>query len=136
MYKNGLGVAQDYKEAVKLYRKSAEQGHADAQFNLGAMYDEGQSVFQDYREAVKWYRKSAEQGTAIAQFNLGFMYATGRGVTQEYVYAHMWFNIAASTGQAKAMKGRDVIAKKMSAADISKAQQLARECVMKQFKGC
>ena len=34
----GQGVQKDYKEAVKWYRKAAEQGYAKAQFNLGFMY--------------------------------------------------------------------------------------------------
>ena len=34
-YAKGLGVPQDYKEAVKWYRLSAEQGVAQAQYNLG-----------------------------------------------------------------------------------------------------
>ena len=80
MYENGKGVTQDYKEAVKWYRKSAEQGTASAQTNLGLMYDKGEGVTQDYKEAVKWYRKSAEQGTASAQYALGGMYGIGQGV--------------------------------------------------------
>ena len=35
MYENGKGVPQDDAEAVKWYRMAAEQGDADAQFNLG-----------------------------------------------------------------------------------------------------
>ena len=31
------GVPQDYGEAVRWYRLAADQGHAAAQFNLGAM---------------------------------------------------------------------------------------------------
>ena len=62
---------KDYKEAVRLYRLSAEQGDAKAQFNLGNRYYNGQGVPQDYKEAVKWYRLSAEQGVAQAQYNLG-----------------------------------------------------------------
>ena len=85
---------------------------------------------------MKWYRKSAEQGNAEAQNNLGFMYGKGNGVLQDDVYAHMWFNIAASNGNDGAMKNRDIAAKKMTAADISKAQALARECVKKNYKGC
>jgi TPR repeat protein len=60
MYGQGEGVAQDYKEAVKWYRKAAEQGVVDGQYNLGWMYDKGKGVVQDYKEAVKWYRKAAE----------------------------------------------------------------------------
>ena len=53
---------KDYKEAVKWFRLSAEQGNEKAQFYLGAMYDEGKGVPQDYKEAVRLYRLSAEQG--------------------------------------------------------------------------
>ncbi len=35
MFEKGLGVAQDYAEAVRLYRLAADQGLASAQFNLG-----------------------------------------------------------------------------------------------------
>jgi TPR repeat protein len=136
MYRRGQGVVQDYKEAVKWYRKSAEQGDADAQSNLGAMYSKGKGVVQNDKEAVKWYRKSAEQGNATAQSNLGVKYERGQGVIQDNVYAHMWLNIAASNGNQGAMKGRDIVAKRMTAADLSKAQGLARACVEKKYKGC
>ena len=43
-YENGQGVLQDYKEAEKWYRLSADQGFADAQTNLGVKYDKGQGV--------------------------------------------------------------------------------------------
>jgi TPR repeat protein len=135
-YYEGRGVTQDYKESAKWYRKSAEQGNAMAQFNLGWMYEKGQGVVQDYKEAGKWYRKSAEQGYAMAQYNLGAMYANGNGVIQDNVYAYMWFNIGASNGDKNAVKYRDMAAKNMMAADISKAQGLARACVAKKFKGC
>ncbi|HHF3601424.1 TPA: tetratricopeptide repeat protein, partial [Haemophilus influenzae] len=54
MYEEGLGVKQDYFEAVKWYRKAADKGDAAAQFNLGVMYSQGQGVKQDDFEAVKW----------------------------------------------------------------------------------
>ena len=38
MYGDGLGVAKDEAEAVKWYRKAADQGYATAQFNLGVIY--------------------------------------------------------------------------------------------------
>ncbi len=51
----------DYATALREFRPFAEQGDANAQFNLGVMYDKGQGVPQDYAEAVKWYRKAVEQ---------------------------------------------------------------------------
>ena len=59
-------MPQDYAEAMKWYRKAAEQDIAEAQYNLGVMYDEGRGVSQNHAEAVKWYQKAAEQGLAEA----------------------------------------------------------------------
>ena len=131
MYDIGEGVTQDYKQAVKWYRKSAEQGNALAQFNLALRYYNGQGVTQDYKQAVKWYRKAAEQGDVEAQNNLGNMYREGKGVTQDYVLAHMWFNIAAASGQKFAAKKRELIDLKLSPSQIEKAQDMAREWTAK-----
>ncbi len=70
MYEKGKGVSQDYSEAVRWYRKAAEQRYAYAQCNLGYMYEKGKGVSQDYSEAVGWYRKAAEQGFKLAQDRL------------------------------------------------------------------
>ena len=48
----------------------------------------------------------------------------------------MWFNIAATSGDANAVKNRDITTRKMTAADIAKAQDLARACVNKNYKDC
>ena len=137
MYDNGRGVPQDYQTAVKWWRLAAEQGVADAQYNLGLMYANGRGVPQDDKTAVKWFRLAAEQGLADAQNNLGMMYGNGTGVIQDDVYAHMWWNIAASSGESKnASKNRDMVAGRMTPSQLEKAQDLARECVRKNFKGC
>ena len=74
-YKHGEGVAKDQVEAMKWYRKAAEQNYALAQNSLGVCYEQGEGVQKDPVEAVKWYRKAAEQNLAPAQFNLGVCYA-------------------------------------------------------------
>ena len=136
MYYKGQGVLQDYKQAVKWYRLAADQGNAAAQFNLGVSYDNGQGVLQDYKQAVKWYRLAADQGNAAAQFNLGVSYYKGQGVPKNYINAHMWINISASNGNENAAKARDEIVKEMTAAQISKAQQMARKCIASGYKKC
>ena len=136
LYRDGKGVTQNYKEAVSWFFLSAAQGDADAQASLGYLHENGQGVTQDYTQAVRWYHLSASQGNAQGQFGLGYMYAAGQGVIQDNVYAHMWFNIAASNGNTDALKNRDITAEEMTAADISKAQDLARACVRKNYKGC
>lgn len=105
------------------------------------MYANGQGVPQDYTEAVKWFRLAAEQGDTFAQFILGLMYEQGKGVPQDYVLAHMWTNIAAANedsagGRDDAIEQRDSIATHMTARQIAEAQQLARKCTARKFKGC
>ncbi len=136
MYEKGRGVPQDYKIALKWFTLAAEQGFAFAQTNLGNAYANGRGVPQNDKTAVKWYTLAAEQGHADAQTNLGVMYGTGQGVIQDNVYAHMWLNIAASSGHKSASKNRDIIAKRMTPSQLEKAQDLARECVRKNYKGC
>jgi TPR repeat protein len=40
-YANGQGVAKDEVEAVKWWRKAAEQNEAEAQYELGNFYANG-----------------------------------------------------------------------------------------------
>jgi TPR repeat protein len=93
---------QNKLESIKWYRKAAEQGDAEAQFNLGVRYANGDGVTKDQSEAVMWYRKAAEQGNAEAQFNLGVCYANGDGVTKDQSEAVIWYRKAAEQGDAKA----------------------------------
>ena len=127
MYGTGRGVPQDDAEAVRWFHLAAEQGDADAQYNLGVMYDIGRGVPQDDAEAVRWYRLAAEQGHASGQRNLGLMYSNGRGVPQDHVSAHMWLNLATATGDENAREARENIAVSMSREQIAEAQRRARE---------
>ena len=136
VYFNGEGVAQDYAEAVRWWRLAAEQGDAFAQTNLGYSYANGEGVAQDYVEATRWWRLAAEQGNAQAQNRLGIVYFNGVGVPQDFVYSHMWFNISASLGAPDSAQLRDEVAKNMTPAQIALAQQLARECVRREYKDC
>src|SRR5436190_9384167 len=58
-YDKGEGLVKDRAEAVKWYRKAAEQNLANAQYSLGVCYAHGEGVVKDQMEAVKWYRKAA-----------------------------------------------------------------------------
>jgi len=109
------------------FRKAAEQGNADAQYNLGVLYYEeweGQGVPQDdtqvalwrrtirawrawinsadpynrrYTQAVYWFRKAAEQGDADAQYALGNLYNYGHGPLSTELIMH---GHTAQVGQA------------------------------------
>ena len=62
LYTKGEGVTQDYKQAVKWYRKAAEQGDALAQNSLGVAYEQGKGVKQDKKLAHMWFNIAASSG--------------------------------------------------------------------------
>jgi TPR repeat protein len=61
MYQHGIGVAQDYDEALKLFGLAAGQGYDVAADNLGFMYQHGLGVAQDDGEADGWFEFAAHQ---------------------------------------------------------------------------
>ena len=69
-----LGVATNYVEAVRWFRKSADQGYAKGQNGLGLMLFKGTGVSKNGIEALNWFRKSADQGYAGGQNSLGVMH--------------------------------------------------------------
>ena len=77
---------------------AADQGHAEAQNNLGEMYHDGEGVDRDLAEAVKWYQKAAENGFVEAQFDLACMYEEGNGTEENQKEAIKWFTLAADQG--------------------------------------
>jgi len=153
MYTEGKGVTQDYDEAIKWYKKAAEQGNsfaqkdldivldyqeiiqlektavqgdAKSQYRLGFIYWRGQGVTKDNQEAVRWWKKAAEQGDAEAQANLGTMYELGEGVAENYIEAYKWYILAGAQGY-KIAEIRDTLRGKMTAQQIAEAQKLAKE---------
>ena len=127
IYYDGSFVSQNYAEAIKWYRKAAEQDFAAAQHRLGVMFDRGEGVPQNYTKAVLWYRKAAEQGVVSAQFDLGNKYAVGKGIPQNYTEAYVWYSLAAASGHQKSLKQRDHFARKLSREEIIEAQRRAME---------
>jgi TPR repeat protein len=126
----------DFDTAAKAFRKLAERGDVVAQYNLGTMYENGKGIPQDYAEAVRWYTRAAEQGNAGAQFNLGILYEYGAGLPQNNIMAHMWYDLASENGAKQGGEWRDERAGLMTAADIAKAQTMARECMDSGYKNC
>ncbi len=126
-YENGQGIPQIYEETIqlernigkkesqyyderaKLLKSAADQGYADAQYNLGVCYENGKGVPQSYEEAVKWYRLAADQGHAGAQYNLGVCYENGFGIPQSDDEAVKLYKKAADQGDKEAQLALDKI---------------------------
>jgi TPR repeat protein len=123
-------VPQDHTEAVRWYKKAADQGLARAQFNLCRAYHLGEGVPQDDAEAVRWLRKAADQGVAKAQALLGAAYDQGEGVPKDKAKAYLWANLAAAISKDAEddsySKLRDSTAAKLSPGQRSAIQERCR----------
>jgi hypothetical protein len=89
---------KDYAAAMAFYRKLADHGDAQAQFEIGWMYQKGLGVPEDYAQARAWYEKSAQQGDERAMWNIGWLYE--HGTDQNLAQALHWYEKAAERGRA------------------------------------
>lgn len=119
-------MPKDGVEAVKWYRKAAEQEDADAQFILGLAHSRGDGVPKVDVEAVKWFRKAAEQGNAKAQLSLGLAYYYGTGVPKDYVEAYAYLSLAGVTLE-QARKSLTILEKEMSQEQIAAGKKRTEE---------
>jgi uncharacterized protein len=106
---SGQVLDNDPELAAGWFFRSAEQGYADAQFNLGLMYANGEGVEVDTSLAVDLFKQAAEQGNVDAQNNLAAMYYTGEGIDRDVDKAIEWFEKAAKQGNAEAQANLDAI---------------------------
>ncbi len=90
-----LGLAKDGVEAVKWFRRAAEQNEPGGQNGLGNCFAEGEGVPKDEAEAIKWFRKAAEQNNAYGQYRLGAYYYFGQVVPKDEAEAVKWLRKAA-----------------------------------------
>lgn len=99
-YYDDKGVTKNFTEAVKWYRKAAEQNLAEAQVALGSSYREGSATEQKNAEAMSWFRKAADQGDARGQFHIGMAYEFGwaNNNQPDILEAIKWYRKAAEQG--------------------------------------
>lgn len=88
----------DFVEALKWYRKTAELGDAKSQFFLGKLYMDGEIVPQDYSEAAKWLKLAGHQGVAMAQERYALLLTEGAGVKKDFAEGLKWYKLAATNG--------------------------------------
>ncbi|MDQ6964091.1 MAG: tetratricopeptide repeat protein, partial [Mariprofundales bacterium] len=96
MLEQGRGVSEDATEAFEWYKRAANLGDANGQYNLALCYQFGKGVDKDDNQAFTWYQKASDQQHVEALYNLGWLYSQGRGVDQNRERAKELFDIAAS----------------------------------------
>jgi TPR repeat protein len=94
MYDVGQGVTQSYTEAVRWYRKAAEQGSKYAQEYLlrtAAAPNLERNRHREKSTAVERNRHLAEQGCKNAMYCMGLAYYKGDGVPVDESVALKWW---------------------------------------------
>ncbi|MDA1275969.1 MAG: tetratricopeptide repeat protein [Verrucomicrobia bacterium] len=113
----------DEREAAQWYLKAAEQGYANAQYNLAGMYGLGRGVPRDPQVALEWYQKAAEQGDALARYNLAERYERGKDVSKDLVEAFKWHSLAAEIGFQDGAKAKENLRTQLTSEQIAEARK-------------
>lgn len=93
-YSDAFAAAEkgNYDKALSLFIPLAEQGNAQAQFNLALMYHGGLGVKRSEQQAVVWYQRAATNGSKEAQEFLAVGYQEGWfGLPRDNRQASYWF---------------------------------------------
>jgi len=135
MFRKGSGVRPDQSEALRWYKRAAENGHVDAQRIAGELLTK-EGPDRDLVEAAQWYHIAAENGDQGAQYTYGLFFELGTGgKSLDLTTAAKWYAKAAIQGHIKAQyrvakafeKGRGV------AVNFSAAAQWYRESAGQDF---
>lgn len=92
-----FAVAQSLSELTI----AAEEGDAEAQFELGRAYDGGDGVIADIQTALTWYRRAANQSHADAMYYIALTYDYADRVDEDNAAAASWYRRAAELGHAE-----------------------------------
>ncbi len=99
-----IGCSQP--DAGNLYEyllAQAEEGNAEAQYQMGFMQKTGEGVEKNQEEGVRWFQLAATQGHREAQYYLGEAYVYGWGIEKDADLAVYWTRKAATQGHPFAM---------------------------------
>lgn len=83
LFRQGLGIAANLNEAIRLFRSAAEKGLAAAEVNLGSAYQNGLGVARDEAQAARWYQLAATHGDPLGELQYALALFGGRGVPKD-----------------------------------------------------
>jgi len=100
MYKNGIGVPENWSQFFSYSSKACDGGDGFACLNVGIEYEVGGSggIKQDYSRAVVLYSRSCNAGNAIGCQDLGSLYHRGLGIARDDPRAEELFSKACKLG--------------------------------------
>jgi uncharacterized protein len=124
---NGIGVRQDYGQAMALCQRAATQNYADAQYCVGYLYQHGLGMQADPKEAAKRYVLAGNGGQRKAMMDLAEMYWKGEGIRVDRPEAYCYFFLAGRRGMPDAKKQAQTLWNEMSKDDIKHLEKKLRD---------
>ena len=96
-----LADGRDPDEGMAWFRKAADNGHVESQFQMSR-------ISRDGKESIAWLRKAAGQGHGKAQCRLGMAYWVGQGVPKDRVQGYAWMSLGSKRGTTPDDECRDL----------------------------
>lgn len=93
MWVTGEGREIDFDKAVSLFRRAAEQGSADAHFNLACCFEFERGLSKDEDQAHFHYKQAALLGHVRAQVKMGSLHEKS-DTNMDKEVAFYWYNKA------------------------------------------
>lgn len=109
LYENGIGLALNYTEALKWYKKAADSGLVDAMYRIGNCYETGIGTSVNPKEALATYQKAVENKSGAAAYKLAVMYMAGSLVPADQAAALKYMHVAVEYGYSDAANELGVI---------------------------
>lgn len=140
LYASGRGVAADAALSLVWTRRAAENGDAQSQHVMGIRSRDGLSVPRNTGQALLWFGAAAEQGHAQAQYSLGQLLVdaaaeskNANNVRNWRELSYLWLWLAREGGIGAATLGLMQVGSLLTAEQIAKIEQEAREWKPLQF---
>jgi len=121
-----IALGQSTTAELDEYRKAANKGDANAEYQVGLIFHEGRGIAKDKKKAYKWFNRAAKSGDADGQYYVGLVYSLGQGTKKDPQKADKWIRLAADQGNARALayfKNKEAIAAEAEDDSILRSNQ-------------
>ncbi len=98
-------VKEDYKKALKLFKKATDLDYTEAYIKLYEMYAHGIGVYKSYKKAFKYIKSAADEHDISTYHLLAKMYEEGIGTKTNTQKAFEYYDLSASKNQLPGMYG-------------------------------
>lgn len=133
LYRNGIGVKQDYNVALSYFITALEGQCGFAAYNLGYLYSKGLGLQQDPIKAMHYYERAAQMGDPYGQYNLGIAHSN-KAVTSKnssFDTATSWLEKSANQGFVNAQSTLGILLKERATWVVKpgKQQQIHQQSI-------